>query len=64
MTKLKFDRSINMGIKRGESVTVPDDDVWKVTGLPVSKLKINEIRASLFKDAVTPFAYTLGGVLK
>lgn len=29
MAKLKFDRSINLELKKGDSVTVPNDEVWK-----------------------------------
>lgn len=31
MAKLKFDRSINLDLKSDNGITVPKDEVWKVT---------------------------------
>lgn len=31
MAKLKFDRSINLDLKSNNKMTVPKDEVWKVT---------------------------------
>lgn len=64
MAKLKFDRSINLDIKKGETVTVPADEVWKASAHPAPEVKINGKEASLWKDTTLPFGYILGGVLK
>lgn len=63
MAKLKFDRSINVTLIKGETVTVPTDEVWKVTGHPPNEIEINGRVLTHLNEITVPFMYTLGGVL-
>lgn len=64
MAKLKYDRGINLNLAGREIATVPDDEVWKVTGTPMNKVKINGRNTSSISENIAPFGYILGGVLR
>lgn len=59
MTKLKFDRSINLKLSGSEISTIPMDEVWKVT---LNRCSINGYLVSAY-DTNRGFAVvaTLGG---
>lgn len=61
MAKLKFDRSINMSMRRSEYATVPADEVWKIVALPPSQFRMNGETCGASTDKISPFAYILGG---
>lgn len=61
MAKLKFDRSINLEIKKEEAVTVPADEVWKVAAHECDYFSINGHKATIGSSNARPFAYVVGG---
>ena len=61
MAKLKIDRSINLDIEKGESVTVPADEVWKISAHECEYFSINGHKPAFGNATVQPFAYTIGG---
>ena len=61
MAKLKFDRSINFMVEKNETITVPTDEVWKVTAHEADRLCINGEKATMGSSVIQPFAYTIGG---
>ena len=64
MTKLKFDRTINVVLEGKEEVRVPKDELWKVS-LTGGNLQINYFTAT---DPNARYSYIpgdiLGGVLQ
>ena len=73
MAKLKFDRSINLDLKSNNKMTVPKDEVWKVTiGVDTreknASLYINDALAydgfNVRENGASYLNVTLGGVLK
>ena len=64
MAKLKFDRSINLIIEKNETITVPADEVWKVTAHECERLFINGKKAAFGSSSIQPFAYSIGGGAK
>lgn len=61
MAKLKYDRGINLDLAGREFATVPDDEIWKVTGTPMNKVAINGKYTSSISENIAPFGYILGG---
>ena len=63
MAKLKFDRSINMKLNTGESVTVPDGEIWRAEAYDCKKLLVNGEEAVESNGGVQSIPFTFGGVL-
>lgn len=64
MAKLKFDRSINLKLKNDESVTVPDDEIWRAEAYDCKKLLVNGEEAVESSGGVQSIPFTFGGGVK
>ena len=43
MAKLKYDRPINIGLRNGQNVTIPNDEVWKITTKDASEIESTKL---------------------
>lgn len=65
MAKLKFGRIVNVTLKYGEKIAIPQNEIWKGNIFLDQLAKVNGVEVMPFlgqgKTPYTVFAMTLGG---